>query len=148
MSLDWVVFAIGAGVVYSLLLGIRLRREAIRHQLSRLCILLAVYLGVAAYLTQVGWRPHEAIGGGVLAGLFLGLFLRKHSRYMPRAEKRKAIARFELRTGEKFNPRVHEIDHEIPFSTGGSSTADNLRVVTRRENRSKGARSPWWDLFG
>ena len=28
---------------------------------------------------------------------------------------------------------------------GGSNTEDNLRVVERKKNLRKGARSPWWD---
>ncbi len=73
---------------------------------------------------------------------------KRHPRYIPRSVRRKVIKRFESATGQKYNSRDLEIDHVVPFSKGGSSTEDNLRVIPRRENRAKGAKSPWWDLPG
>jgi CRISPR/Cas system Type II protein with McrA/HNH and RuvC-like nuclease domain len=74
--------------------------------------------------------------------------MRPRSRYTPARNKRIAKAKFELETGEKFNPRKHEYDHEVPFSRGGSHTTDNIRVVDKKLNRSKGNRTPWWDVLG
>ena len=145
MSADLVI---AAGIIYAVLLSIGRRREAIRYELRRLFFLLAIYLGVVIYLSQAGWKPPEAIGAGIVAGLLADTQFRRRSRYIPRSAKRKAIARFELETGKKYNPRKHELDHVIPFSKGGSNTGDNLRVVSRRENRSKGTKSPWWDFLG
>jgi hypothetical protein len=47
------------------------------------------------------------------------------------------------KTGKKFNPRKHELDHEIAFSKGGSHTAENPRVLEKKRNRSNGAESPF-----
>lgn len=145
---DWLPQLVALAVFYLFLLAIRRRREAIRLALRRLLLVALAYLGVVAYLSQTGWGASQTIIAGVLTGLVVDSFIPRRTRYIPGTVKRRAIARWEQQTGQKFNPRVHELDHVIPFSKGGSNTADNLRVVTRRENRSKGAKSPWWDLLG
>jgi 5-methylcytosine-specific restriction endonuclease McrA len=33
-----------------------------------------------------------------------------------------------------------EVDHKVPLSRGGSNSRRNLRVVSRRTNRKKGAK--------
>ncbi len=107
-----------------------------------------VFLGVVTYLQQKGSTPETAFLGGVIAALVLNGFVPNRSRYIPKSERRMAIGRFESETRQKYDPQLHDLDHIVPFSKGGSNTADNLRVTTQRENRSKGAKSPWWDLFG
>lgn len=42
---------------------------------------------------------------------------------------------------EKDPPPGYEVDHKVPLSKGGSNGESNLRVVTRKANRTKGARS-------
>jgi len=71
----------------------------------------------------------------------------RHSRYVSRRDRRKVIARFE-KSGECYDPKKHEIDHIVPHSRGGMSTADNLKVIPRAANRSKSAKTPWWDVLG
>lgn len=137
-----------AVVLFFLLVSIRRRREAIRHRLRRAIIVEAVYFGAALILVQMGRTPLEALFAGIAAALLVNQTLPGRSRYIPASVKRKARAKFELRTGEKFNSRKHEYDHEIAFSKGGSNTEDNIRVVERLKNRAKGGKSPWWDLLG
>ncbi|MGH9671057.1 MAG: hypothetical protein ACRD3A_13210 [Terriglobales bacterium] len=124
------------------------RGEAIRHALRRLiaCALAAslTLLG----LTAVNMRQQEALIIGGIVGVVMFAAFPKRRRYVRRSERKKAIARFERETGKRYNPRLHELDHEVPFSRGGSSTADNLRVIGKRANRRKGARLPWWDILG
>jgi 5-methylcytosine-specific restriction endonuclease McrA len=49
--------------------------------------------------------------------------------------RHKARRKMGLKTGD---PR--EVDHRVPLSKGGSNARSNLRVVSRRANRKKGAR--------
>ncbi len=148
MPSNWLTFLLVLVVVYLAVLSVNRRRKAIRYKFRRLIILCLTYLGVVYGVSQAGRQPLEAIVAGVLAGLAVDSFIRPRSRYIPRLERRKVIARFELETGRKFNSRTHEVDHVIPFAQGGGNTADNLRVVARKENRSKGSKAPWWDLLG
>jgi Flp pilus assembly protein TadB len=137
-------------IVLLLAPGIWRRRESIRFRLRVLLVGEATYLLVLMCLVKLEWPAPQALVCAVLAGMVvIALQLqRRRKRYIPRSERRRAIARFEYKTGRKYNPRIHEIDHIVPFSKGGSNTADNLRVVERGMNRAKGARSPWWDLLG
>ena len=52
-----------------------------------------------------------------------------------RAERNKARRLMGLKVGD---PR--EVDHIKPLSKGGSNTKKNLRVVSRKTNRKKGAK--------
>jgi hypothetical protein len=83
----------------------------------------------------------------LIYAVVLQRFRPKHSRYISRRDRRKVIARFE-RSGERYDPKKHEIDHVVPHSRGGMSTADNLKVIAKATNRSKSAKSPWWDVLG
>ena len=128
--------------------GIWRRRESIRFRLRVVIVGEATYLLVTLGLAKAGWSAPQALVCGLLTGLVVAMLQRGRNRYVPRSERRKAIARFESKTGRRYNPRIHDLDHVVPFSRGGSNTADNLRVIERSTNRAKGARSPWWDLLG
>ena len=128
--------------------GIWRRRESILFRVRVVIVGEATYLLVTFSLAQAGWSGLQAVVCGVLAGLAVVGFQKARKRYIPRTERRKAIARFEYKTGRRYNARIHDLDHVVPFSKGGSNTADNLRVIERSTNRAKGARSPWWDLLG
>lgn len=143
---QWLVLLLPLALV--LAPGIWRRRESIRYRLRALIVVEAVYVLVVFCLVQAGWPSPQAILCGALAGLAVGAWQRQRTRYIPRAERRRAIARFEYKTGQRYNPRIHDLDHVVPFSRGGSNTAENLRVIGRRKNRAKGAESPWWDLLG
>jgi hypothetical protein len=148
MHNDWLDVAIIVGIGLPILLGLSRRREAIRSALRRMIAIGACYFLVVVVLAENGWKGTQAVVAGVFSALVLNALIPRRSRYIPKSERRKAIARYESATSRKFNPHFQEIDHVIPFSKGGSNTADNLKVVGRRANRSKGAKSPWWDLLG
>ncbi len=138
-----------AGVVaYPVLLGIYRRREGIRHTIRRIILAETVFLGVGYLLTQMGWTAGESLLGGLVVGLIVNMKYPARSRHVPAAVRRRKVAEWELEHGRKFNSQRLELDHGIPFSRFGSHTADNLRVVERKQNRSKGKKSPWWDLLG
>ncbi|MGH7485578.1 MAG: HNH endonuclease domain-containing protein [bacterium] len=138
-----------AGFLFLVFVCLDRRGEGIAFAMNRVVAFLIPY-GIALYVLQpkhlptVEWIFISAVAGVIVQGI---LMPRRRSRYIRATEKRKAIARYEL-TGKKYNPKKHDLDHDIPFSKGGSSTADNLRVRDRRVNRQKGNRSPWWDIFG
>jgi hypothetical protein len=139
---------IGICAAIPILLGISRRREAIRYKLRNILLTEFAYLGVTLVLVKLGVPPIEAFLCGIIAGLIVVIRTPSRRRYVPAAVRRKARADFELRTGKKFNSKKHEYDHGVPFSRGGSHTSDNIRVVEKRRNRSKGAKSPWWDVLG
>jgi hypothetical protein len=64
------------------------------------------------------------------------------SRWIPAAKRRKAVARWEARTGKHFDPDAYELDHIIPFAKGGWHTLDNLRVIRKKANRAKAHKEP------
>jgi 5-methylcytosine-specific restriction endonuclease McrA len=148
MSPEAVLFLLVLAVLFPALLGLYRRREGVRYRLRRVMVLELTYIGVGLLLLGMGQRPVVAILAGVVCALVVDRRTPARSRYIAQSERRKAIARWELRTGRKFNPRLYHVDHIVPFSKGGSSTADNLQVLERRKNLSKGAKSPWWDLLG
>jgi hypothetical protein len=131
-----------------ILVGLRRRREAILLRLKRAITVEGIYLGLALILLKNGQPPLVSILAGMVAALMVNSFFKPRGRHVPAAVKRKAKAKYELKTGKKFNPRTHEYDHDVPFSKGGSHTADNIRVIEKRTNRSKSATSPWWDILG
>jgi len=109
-------------------------------------IMKAVSWGVLVFVAtqlvlRATHRPEAevVVGGYVAAALAVALTPRR-SRYIPAAVKRRVIAR-DLK-GKKYNPRKHHIDHIWPFSKGGSSAPENLRVISRKENLRKGAKKP------
>jgi hypothetical protein len=148
MPADRLLKIVAGVVIFFLSVSIRRRREAIRQRIRRVIIVEGVYVGVAYLMLQVGRTGVESLLGGIVAALIVNQTMPGRSRHIPTSVRRRKIAEYELRTGKKFNPRRHELDHEVAFSKGGSHTEDNLRVVEKRKNRSKGAKSPWWDLLG
>jgi hypothetical protein len=132
-----------AVLLFLVLLSLYRRREGIRHFARRAIVAEAAYLVLTLYLANSGVQPVAAVGIGVLAALALErLLVAPRGRHIRAAEKRKAIAGYERKTGRKYNPQKDELDHDVPFSKWGSSTADNLRIRPRRENRRKGNKSP------
>jgi hypothetical protein len=139
------VFAIVV-IVLRLLLGPR--RQNFAHNLRHL--ILAIAMAAGAYWVSLS-VPQLNSAAWVIAGIVgFFLFFRRpaRTRQMKASVRRRVIAKWTAKTGKKFNPRIHEIDHIIPFSKGGGETEGNLRVVDKKMNRSKGAKGPWWDILG
>jgi hypothetical protein len=147
LTIEQIGYVAVALLLFLLLKSLYPRREHYRHRtrgilLAEGAYLLGVFLSVA-----LGSRGFAPILWGLLAGLVVLIRIPTRRRYVPASVKRKVIARWELENGKKYNSRTHEVHHIIPFARGGSNTEDNLRVIPRKENRSKGAKSPWWDLL-
>lgn len=142
-----------AGVAIAIMLGLVVAASAFaRRALVMQRLRYGVALCLFAYIAYAIAQPHMESGKALLvatfAALVLGEYFRpKHSRYIRTRDRRRAIAEFE-RSGEKYNPRKHEIDHVVPYSRGGGNTSDNLKVIAKAKNRAKSDRSPWWDVFG
>ena|SRR5579872_7130953 len=119
------------------------RREAIVHAL-RGTIIAVFCAGLAFFLLWKGGLPPLA---AYLGALVVVVLVRRgqpgRSRYISARGRRQAVAKWEKDTGETFNRRVHELDHKLAHSRGGGNTEDNLQVLTRKQNRSKGARRRW-----
>lgn len=132
-----------------ILAGLLRRIDEILHTIGKLLLGSLCGFTVAMLLINVKHVPNDqGVAVGFIVGILVMVFGSSRSRYIPAKERRRAIARYELETGKKYNSRKHDLDHEIPFSKGGNSNAENLRVTDRRKNRSKGAQSAWWDVFG
>lgn len=124
------------------------RRQYYRFKAREIIAMESAYLIGVAVSAGLGARNFEPILWGLLLGLVVYIRLPRRSRHVPAAVRRRAVARYEMETGKKFNSRTHEVDHVVPFRRGGSHTFDNLRVIEKSKNRSKGAKSPWWDVLG
>lgn len=135
-------------LIFPLLLSLYRRRQGLAHRASIILRAEAAYI-VTVILGAMLQIPAEfSIVVGMLVGVVLATRQPARSRNIPASVRRQVIARWQVETGEKFNPKKYEVHHVIPFSQGGSSTLDNLRVVSKKENRSRGDRSPWWDVIG
>jgi hypothetical protein len=121
------------------------RREAIVCALRGTLVALIF----AALTFVVLWRSGISPLGAYIGALVVGILIRRaqpaRSRYVSARLKRQAIAKWEKETGQTFNRRNHEVDHILPHSRGGGNTLDNLQVLTRKKNRSKGAKLGWRD---
>ena len=121
------------------------RREAIAHMVRGVVGALLIMVVVFFFLRAVGVEPLLAY----VAALVIGVSVRRaqpaRSRHVRARVKRQVIAKWERETGKTFNRRVHELDHAHPFSRGGGNSEENLQVLKRKENRSKGAKLGWRD---
>lgn len=128
------------------------RRDALRHKLRILLRGEAAYILVSFLGIEFCEQQHMDPLIGLIAGIFAGMIVvaraPRRSRHIPAQVRRRVIAQFEKKTGTKFDPAVHEIDHIVPFAKGGGHTFDNLRVLTKGDNRQKSDKSPWWDILG
>lgn len=142
-----IMLVLGAILVGALGLSLHRRRNylanRIRYRVGSVLIYASVFLFALHFMD-----PQKALLIAILVYVVILVRWRpRHSRYVSRVDRRKVIARFE-RSGERYDPKKHEIDHVVPHSRGGMSTADNLRVISRKRNRTKSAKSPWWDVLG
>lgn len=121
------------------------RREAIAHAAKGTVV--AVVCAVIAFLLL--WKGGLPPLGAYVCALVVAVVARRiqprRSRHIKARTKRQVIAKFERETGETFNRRLHEIDHVHPHARGGGNAEDNLQVLPRKKNRSKGAKLGWVD---
>jgi hypothetical protein len=146
MQVNYVIFAV-ALLLAPVALSLWRRREGIGHWVRRKTTVLLIYAGVIALAAQF-MHPLAAIVIGFSAALAIDALYPRRSRYVRKAHRDEAIRRHFKKTGERYSRRKHDFGHLVAFSSGGSNTVDNIRVQRRRENRSRGARGPWWDVFG
>lgn len=136
-----VVFA----VFFTLLLSLSRAREGIRHRTKRMAVGLFAYAAATWWMVTVKHATAmAAIVVGIVAGGVADLLIPRRSRHIPVSVRRAKVREWERLHGRKFDAQKYELDHDVPFSRGGSSTPDNLKVRSRRYNRAKGARRPWW----
>ena len=135
---------VGAGVLGWVLLFRILfaAREGIRWGIQALVFGVLAYVFVTGILLSMHLNRQQAGMGGIGGAVIAVAATPKRSRYLPAHVKRRVIAKYERNTGKLYNSRDVEIDHRWPFSRGGSSTVDNLRVINKADNRRKGARKP------
>jgi hypothetical protein len=143
-----IVYVIVGAVGFALLLSISRRREYYAYKFKLILSMEIAYVVGILFSFYLGRRELEPILWGVLAAFVVFIRTKPRSRHISAAVKRKKEAEFVLRTGKKFNRRKYELDHEVPHARGGGNSEDNIRVVEKGKNRSKGAKSPWWDLLG
>ena len=119
------------------------RRHWIAWQVARFAVFFVAALAIAVLMRAIGirgwWVFYVAVG---LSSPVYSAWRWSRSRHIPAAVRRKVIEKWEGRTGKRFDPKLYEIDHKVPFAKGGWHTTDNLRVVRRAANRGKGHREP------
>jgi hypothetical protein len=117
------------------------KRHWIAWNATKFAIFFLGVLGVMILAKALGirgwWVQYVAIG---LASPLFFNWKWQRSRRIPTGVHRKVIANWETRTGRRYDPKVYEIDHKVPFARHGSHTMDNLRVIRRDANRRKGGR--------
>lgn len=121
----------------------RRKRQQMAFRVRRVAVALALYLGIIGIMLKLKFPPFEAIAFGFVSAIAGGLYFvprPQRARRIPIAVRRAVIAR-DLK-GERFDPKVHHIDHIVPFSKGGDHSTENLRVLARSRNLERGARMP------
>jgi hypothetical protein len=140
----WLVLAlIVAPIVYYRLQVARRKREIVRRNLRRVAMYFGCVLLGVGVIPKYGYSIQEAAIFSMFVGTTAALLIHgpRTDRRIPRKTRRKVIARFEA-TGERFDPKLHDVDHIVPFAKGGDHSEINLRVVPRSANRRRGARMP------
>ena len=149
MTANQILWTIIGAVGFALLLSISRRREYYAYRLKLIFRVEATYLLVAIGANRLAGRPAlESLLWGVVAAVVVSMRAKPQSRHIPAAVRRRKEAEHVLKTGKKFDRKKYELDHEVPWSSGGGHHESNIRVVEKKKNRSKGAKSPWWDLLG
>ena len=148
MPNNQIIYAIVGAAGFFLLLSIFRRREYYTYKLKLIFRMELAYIVAIVVAVELGRQQMEPILWGVIAAFLVYMRAKPRSRHIPAAVRRKKEAEHVLRTGKKFDRKKYELDHDVPFSSGGGHSEANIRVVEKGTNRSKGAKSPWWDLLG
>jgi hypothetical protein len=140
----WLVCALIAApyVFYVIQVG-RRKQGLIRFKLRRVGVFLICYAGGIMFAQKLGYSMQESIVFGALLGIAAGFALVRppdRNRRIPSGVRRAVIAR-DLK-GVPFNPKIHHLDHIVPFSKGGDNSVANLRVISKTENLRRGANMP------
>lgn len=71
----------------------------------------------------------------------------KRTRHIPTKSRRLAWAKFHqefyrnpANAGKKLRMKDYEFDHIVPFSKGGTHDPENIQILSKKENRRKGAK--------
>jgi hypothetical protein len=121
------------------------RREAIAHAIRGIILATACACLAFILLWKGGLTPLTAYISALVVVVLIRRAQPRRSRYISARTKRQAVAEFEKRTGKSFNRRIHEFDHVLPHSRGGGNAGDNIQVLAKKKNRSKGAKLRWKD---
>ena len=135
---------IGVPLAYYWLQVARRKREVIRFKLRRVAVYIACALIGVAVIPSHGYSTQDAALFSMFVGMSAAFVLvrpPRTGRRIPTGVRRAVIARYEA-TGKKFDPKLHDLDHIVPFSKGGDHSGKNLRVVDRSTNRRRGAKMP------
>lgn len=150
------IFLIIAGFVFIFIvfLSIRGRGERIKFIIKRLLLVELIYIiSVISLLMYTKGNVKSFFGLFIVLLVFIAIFSKllpkqKRTRHISTATKKMLIENFEQRTGKTYDPRKYEIHHIIPYSKGGNSTTENLKIIPKHKNRAISNKSPWWDVFG
>ena len=144
---SFTIYAIVGLLLVCALLAAYRRREAIAQYARWAFVSFGAYLLTIIVLRKFTNDNVKIVLAALLVELLIAARMKpRRSRYIARSEKRKVIERYERR-GRRYDPKRHHIDHIVPYSRGGGSRADNLRVLDSEKNLAKSAKAPWWDVF-
>jgi hypothetical protein len=145
----WVLPIIVVVIGFVVVRAVWRRRQAFVYWITT--IVVVVYFAAIALVAGIyfaGLPPVGLVAAAAVCAIGAALcMIRPRSRYIPRAVKRAAIRKYERLPWRRYNPRRHDLGHNVAHSRGGSNTADNLRVEDKADNRRRGARVSFWDLF-
>jgi hypothetical protein len=136
------VLILAAAVLFYAVLPLWAARDGIAWNIRRGTVAIIGAALVHQIAIAKGIQPGGAFFVALVCGWVAAQMVPARSRHIPTHVKRRVIREYESRTGKKYNPREVELDHIMPFSRGGSHTADNLRAIEKAKNRRKGAKRP------
>ena len=121
----------------------RRKKQMLRFRVKRAVVGETIFLLTAFILVKNGYQPYPALFFGLMTGLAASFILVRYpnrNRRIPRYVREAVISR-DLK-GMPFDPKLHQLDHIVPFSKGGDHSVQNLRVLPKIENLRRGARMP------